>query len=123
MIVWLTLKRIVVGAWAWLRDNPMAVVGMLGAVLGAWFMWKRTTNQIASLEDAVQVQAAKVSVAKKIAKAEVLEARADDTEAEVKELKRDIVASKKRAIEIHKGTTVEGKTDEQIAIMFSAAGL
>ncbi len=121
MLGW--LKHAVAGAIEWLWDNPIALASMVGAVAGAWFMWKRSTNKIASLEDAVQVQAARISIVKKTVEAEALEARAEDTSQEVQELKREIVASQKRVVEIHNAEAVEGKTDEEIANLFSAAGL
>lgn len=115
-------KRIKAG-FRWLRDNPVALAAMVGSVLGAWFMWKRSTNKIASLEDAVQVQAAKVAIAKHTARAEVLEASAEDTEIEVKVLKTEIAKSKKRVAEIHEGESMEGKSDDEIAALFTDAGL
>ena len=116
------LNRIKAGL-RWLRDNPVALAAMVGSVLGAWFMWKRSSNKIASLEDAVQVQAARVKIAKHTAKAEVLEASAEDTEEEVQVLKAEIAKSKKRVAEIHEGESMEGKTDDEIAALFSDAGL
>lgn len=117
------LKRVVVWSFEWLRDNPLALMTMVGAVVGAWFMWKRSSNKIASLEDAVQVQAVKVTIAKKVAKAEYLEASADDRAAEVVVLKREIAASQKRVVEIHEGEPLEGKSDAEIAALFTDVGL
>lgn len=116
-------KRVVTGVAKWLWDNPLALASMVGAVLGGFLMWKRSTNKIASLEDAVQVQAIKVSIAKKTARADLLEEQADDAAEEVEVLKRAVVASKKRVVELHEGESLEGKDDEQIAELFSQAGL
>ncbi len=120
---WVWVKGVVVGAYEWLRDNPLALAAMVGAVFGAWFMWKRSSNKIASLEDAVAVSATKVTIAKKMARAEALEARADDTAEEVQELKRAVAASERRVVEIHEGERLEGMSDEQIAQLFTEAGL
>ena len=86
-------------------------------------MWKRSSNKIASLEDAVAVKATMVKVAKAEGKAEALEAQADEVSEEREELKREIAASKKRVVEIHEGKPIEGMSDDEIAKMFSSSGL
>lgn len=110
-------------AGRWLADNPIAIAGMVGAVVGAWFMWKRSTNKIASLEDAVAVAATKAKVAKAEGRASALEDQADEVGEEREELKRSIAESKRRVAEIHEGKSLEGKSDEEIAQLFTMADL
>jgi hypothetical protein len=117
--IWTALKR----AWGWLLDNPVALAALAGGIVGAWFMWKRSTNKIASLEDAVAIGATKRKIAKHEARAEVLERAADAKEPEVVELKKNIAESKRRVLEINEGKRLERLTDDEVAKLFSESGL
>lgn len=110
-------------AGRWLLDNPLAIAGMVGAVIGAWFMWKRSSNKIASLEDAVAVKATMVKVAKAEGRASALDDQADEVAEEREELKRSIAESKRRVAEIHEGKRLEGMSDDDVAELFTQAGL
>ena len=111
------------GIWNWLKENPLALAGMVGAVVGAWFMWKSTKNRVKTLEEAVEVQANKRKIAAKEAEARALEEKADAAEPRVKALKTEIAASKRRVIELANEPSVEGMDDEEVAELFSRSGL
>lgn len=109
--------------WSWLKENPLALAAMLGAVLGAWFMWKSTKNKVKSLEEAVEVQANKRKIAAKEAEARFLEEKADAAEPRVEILKTEIAASKRRVIELANEPSVEDMDDDEVAELFSNSGL
>lgn len=111
------------GAAKWLWSRPALLAGLVGAVVGGIFVMRSKKNQINNLKDAVEVQKARQQIARAEAKAEVLEASAAETGEEVEVLKREIVASKRRAVEIAEGPGTEGMNDEEIANLFSASGL
>jgi len=117
--LWSYLKA----AWRWVLDNPVAVAATLGAVLGAWFMWKSKRNQVSSLEDALEVQTTLRKVAKDEAKAKLLVQQAEAAEPEVEALKERIKANKVKVAEIRAGESMEGKDDDEVARMLSDAGL
>lgn len=113
----------VVAAAKWLWSRPVILAGFVGALFGAFFVVRSKRNQINNLKDAVEAQRIKAGVAKKEARAEALEAKAGASESEVRELKQDIASSKKRVAELAHGADLEGKTDEEIAKLFSDSGL
>jgi len=115
---WKWIKK----AGKWLKDNPWAIIVALGSVLGAVLLWKSTSNSIGTLDDAVQVRAAAREIARKEARAQALAERADVDGKEVQAIRQEIIASKKRVLEIHNAEPLEGKTDEEIAAAFTAAG-
>lgn len=113
----------VVALGRWLKENPLALASMLGAVVGAFFMWKSNKNKIASLEEAVEVQAHKRKIAVKTTEAKMLEERADSREPEVKELKKEIAKSKRRVVELSEAKDLGEKSDEEVADLFTNSGL
>jgi cell division protein FtsX len=117
--IWNGLKA----AWKWLLDNPIAVAATLGAVLGAYLMWKSRKNKIASLEDAVEVQTTLRKVAKDEARAKLLAEQADAVQPEAEALRAQIQLRKLKIAEIRTGESMEGKSDEEIARMLTDAGL
>lgn len=113
----------IVVAAKWLWSRPVVLAGLAGAIIGAFFVVRSKRNQINNLKDAVEAQRIKASVAKKEARAEVLEASAEADEQEVRELKQDIVRSKQRVAELAHGRKLEGVPDDEIAKLFSDSGL
>lgn len=107
----------------WLWSRPVVLAGLVGAILGAFFVVRSKRNQINSLKDAVEAQRIKSKVAHKEAKADALEAKAGADEQEVRELKQDILRSKQRAAELAHARDLEGATDEEIAKLFTDSGL
>ncbi len=107
----------------WLWKTPLALGALLGIVFGAFFMWRSSKNKIKSLKDAVAVEGMMNKVAKDEARAEVLKASADVKDEEVKVLEGSIAASKRRIAEIHEDESLEDKSDEEIARIFSDSGL
>jgi hypothetical protein len=118
---WLTTKTKAV--WRWLLDNPVALASAIGGLVGAYLMWKSRQNRVSELEDAILVQASRTKIAKAEATAELLEKQSDGLEPRVVELKKQIVESKRRVLEIHDGASVQELSDEDIAKRFSEAGL
>ena len=110
-------------AWKWLKDNPWAIIVALLSVFSAYFLLKRKDNQIADLKDAVAVENTRKVIAANEAKAEVIKANADAKDEDIKKLDKEIAASKRRVMEIHKGESLEGKSDADIAALFSDSGL
>ena len=117
--IWGGLKA----AWGWLLDNPIAVAATLGAVLGAYLMWKSKKNQVASLEDAVEVQTTLRKVAKDEARAALLAEQAEATRPEAEVVDERIRMGRRKIAEIRTGETMEGKTDEEIARILTDSGL
>lgn len=113
------LKR----AWQWLLDNPVALAGLIGTAVGAFFMWKSQQNKIKTLADAVEVQAQRKRIVAAEARAKVLEEQADAREPEVTELRQEIQESQKRVVELHDGVDVTEMSDEEIARRFADSGL
>jgi len=117
--IWKWLKA----AWAWILDNPVAVAATLGAVLGAYLMWKSKKNQVASLEDAVEVQTTLRKVAKDEARAKLLAEQAEAADPEIKAVEERIQSHKRKIAEIRTGESLEGKPDEEVARILSDSGL
>ena len=117
--IWSWLKA----AWRWLLDNPIAVAATLGAVIGAYLMWKSKKNQVASLEDAVEVQTTLRRVAKDEARAKLFVEQADAVQPEAEAVQYRIRVHKRKIAEIRTGETMEGKSDEEIARVLTGAGL
>lgn len=108
------------GVWLW--RNPLVLVGMIGAAIGAWWVYQSSRNKIADLEDALEVQAIRKRVAKKEARAELLQKQADEVEPEVEQLKKEVADSKRRVMQIEKQEDLEGMDDDEIANAFTEAG-
>ena len=106
----------------WFQKNPGALFALLGAAVGAFFVYRSSKNRIAALEDALEVEANRRKVAKLEAQAETLEKQAEAKEPEVKRLKAEIATSKRKVAEIEAGEKLEGLTDEEIAERFTNAG-
>lgn len=109
--------------WKWLKDNPWAIIAALLSVGAAYLLFKRKDNQIADLKDAVAVVNTRKVIAVNEAKADAIKASADAKEDDIKKLDKEIAASKRRVMEIHNGESLEGKDDDEVATLFSAAGL
>jgi hypothetical protein len=117
---WATLKRF--GAWLW--SHPAALAGAIGALAGAVLMVRSKTNQVSTLKGALEVQKIKASVARDEAQAEILTAQANVHGDEVKQLQLQITESKRRAVELASAKPLpDGASDEEIAKLFSDAGL
>lgn len=116
--VWSGFKS--AGLWLW--KNPLVLVGMIGAAVGAWWVYQSSRNKIGELEDALEVQAIRTRVAKKEARAELLQKQADEVEPEVEKLKKEVADSKRRVMQIEKQEALEGMDDNEIADAFTEAG-
>jgi hypothetical protein len=108
----------------WLRDNPWAIIVSLVGVFGAYLLFKSKSNKIASLKDAVAVQAIKGQIAADEREVKLLVDGAEDREVEVQVIDEKIAASQRRIVEIHEGgQNLEEKSDDEIAALFSDSGL
>lgn len=119
MSIWNGIKS--VGKWLWSR--PAVLAAIIGAIIGGFFVLRSKKNQIGNLKDAIAASKAKGDVARAEARAEALEAQANEKHEEVAKLKREIVRSKMRATEISLGRNLEGMPDDEIADLFSRSGL
>jgi len=108
--------------WGWIKKYPWALIVALAGIIGATALLLSRTNNVSSLDDAIQVRAAVREIARKEARAKTLEQQADADSVEVEALKREVVASKKRVMEIHNAKSLDGKTDADIARLFADAG-
>jgi hypothetical protein len=113
----------IVAAAKWLWSHPVALAGAVGTFVGAVLMVRSKKNQIGTLKDALEVQRIRADVARKEGQADALTARADVNAKEVDALRGEIAASKRRAAELAHATDLKGKTDAEIAKLFSDAGL
>ena len=86
-------------------------------------MWKSARNAVGSLDDAVQVRAAARQIAAKEARAAALDEQADGKSEQVKALRREVAASKRRVMEIHDAEPLDDKSDDEVADLFTRAGL
>lgn len=124
MTAWLArLWAAIVAGAKWLWSHPVALAGAVGALAGAVLMVRSKKNQIATLKDALEVQRIQTSVAHDEAQAELLTEQAGVHADEVKAIQAQITASKRRAAELAHGTDLQGKSDAEIAKLFSDAGL
>jgi hypothetical protein len=124
VLAWLSRAwGVIVAAAKWLWSHPVALAGAVGTVVGAVLMVRSKKNQIDRLSDALEVQRIRANVAGNEAKAEALTAQADHSAQEVAAIRTDIAASKRRAAELAHATNLEGKTDAEVAKLFSDAGL
>ena len=114
--------RALKAVWAWVKKYPWAIVVAAASALTALALLLSRRNQVASLDDAVQIRAAVREVARKEGAARALEARADAKAEDVTALRRDIAASKKRIMEIYNAQPLDDKSDDVVARMFTAAG-
>jgi len=108
--------------WKWIKENPWALIVAIVSTLGALFLWKASSNNIESLDDAIQVKAALREISRKEGKAEVLEEWGNLKKKELNLVKHDITLSKKRVIEIHNAENLDGLSDIEIANVFSDSG-
>jgi hypothetical protein len=115
--------RAIVAAAKWLSSKPIVLAGLIGTFVGAFLMVRSKKNQIGQLSEALEVQRIKAAVARDEAKAEALTERADEHAEEREVLRAQIAASKRRAAELAHAKSLEGKSDEEIAKLFSDAGL
>ncbi len=120
-LLWLWTRAKAIGKWLW--SHPVALAGAIGALVGAVLMVRSNKNQIGKLSDALEVQRIKTKVAHDEAKAEALTEQADVYADEVAALRTQITDSKRRAVELAHAMPSEGKSDEEIAKLFSDAGL
>lgn len=105
---------------AWLGKNVWAVVvGVLGLLLAAAAWALRRSAPGDSSEDVAQARA---EIAAKEARAAALEEQGDAAGSEVERLRAEVEASKRRVVEIHAGEPLEGKSDDEIADLFTRAG-
>lgn len=124
VVVWLSRAwGVIVAAGKWLWSHPVALAGAAGTLVGAVLMLRSKQNQIGRLKDAVEVQRIRAAVARNEAKADALIERADTSAQEVDTLRGEIAASKRRAAELAHASSLEGKTDAEIAKLFSDVGL
>jgi hypothetical protein len=124
VVAWLTRAwSAVVAAGKWLWSHPVALAGLAGALVGAALMVRSKKNQIGRMSDALEVQRIRADVARTEAKADALTEKADASAQEVETLRAQITASKRRAAELAHATNLEGKSDDEIAKLFSDAGL
>jgi hypothetical protein len=87
-------------------------------------MVRSKRNQISTLQDALEVQRIKASVARDEAQAELLTEQANVHASEVAVLRQQITQSKRRAVELASARPLDsGASDEEIAKLFSNAGL
>ena len=108
------------GIWLW--KNPIVLVGMLGAAVGAWLVYVSSRNKVEELEDALEVQAIRKRVVKQEARAELMKEQAEAVEPKVKQLKKKVAESKRRVMQIERQEDLEGMNDDEIAEAFNAAG-
>lgn len=120
---WSSITGAIAVAAKWLWSHPAALAGMVGTLIGAVLMVRSKKNQISTLKDALEVQRIKTTVVRDEAQAELLTEQADVHAEEVKALQAQIGASKRRAAELAHATDLQGKTDAEIAKLFSDAGL
>lgn len=118
--LWAAVRRFC----AWLWSHPAALAAGVGALVGAVVMVRAKSNQISTLKDALEVQRIKASVSHDEAQADVLTAQADVHADEVAALRQQITTSKRRAVELASAKPLpDGASDEEIAKLFSDAGL
>lgn len=109
-------------AWAWLKANPRAALAFVAALFSAWLLWKFRRGRMASLADAITVKNEATAIAEKQGRATQMFIQGDAESEEAKKLEAEIVASKRRVVEIYNGESMEGKTDAEVARAFTAAG-
>lgn len=110
-------------ALVWLWSHPAALVGAIGAFIGAFLMWRSDRNKVATLKDALTVQKAKNDIAKAEAQAELLEGQAGAAEPRVQELKKQIAESQRKVVVIAEGPHTKDLSDEEVADLFSRTGI
>jgi hypothetical protein len=108
--------------WNWIKTHPWAIIVALVSSIGAFFLWKASSNEVASLDDAIQIRAATREIARKEMQAQMLESMGDSKKEEVDNLRQKITASKKRVMEIHNDAPLDDKSDDDIARLFTLAG-
>ncbi len=109
--------------WTWLVHNPMKVLaGVFSFVLGVALWRLRTENKSATMSDVLTERKLTKAVAEKEAMAVDLISQGDDKHEEVERLRQEVAASKRRVVEIRKGVSTEGKSDEEVAELFTGAG-
>lgn len=108
--------------WKWVKDHPWALLVAFASVLGALALWKSSGNKVASLNDAIQVRAAAREIAAKEGRADLLAEQADARGSDVSALHREVAASKRRVMEIHAAEPLDGRSDAEVAALFTEAG-
>jgi len=116
------MKRFFLGIWLWLKKNPLALVAALSSALGAFLVYRSTKNKVASLEDALEVEAGRRRIAGREAEAKLLRRQAEEKEPEIQKAEKKIAESKRRVMEIEQGQPLEDKSDAEIAKAFTDAG-
>lgn len=109
-------------AYDWCAKHPKAVIAFVSLALGAYLMWRFNRGKMTSIGDAVEVRRATKEIAIKQGRATELYMQGQAAGEESKKLEAEIAESKRRVVEIHQGEPMEGKTDDEIARAFTAAG-
>lgn len=95
----------------------------IGTLIGAVYLWWSKRNNIADLKTALEVQKVREEVAKSEAILQEKLADAAAAQPTIDAIEANIAAQKALALKLAHGTDFTGKTDQEIARIFSDSGL
>jgi hypothetical protein len=103
--------------WKWLKDNVVAVLLTIVAIMGAGWLWKISKDKEGSLRDQLKVERTKVKIAELAGRRAVREERElgyaaqdEKLDQQIAEAQRDLVAARE---------SVEGRSLDEIAARFN----
>jgi hypothetical protein len=109
-------------AWIWIKTHPKAAASAALSFLVALLWWKFKMGRQASLSDAITVRKETKVIAEKQGRATQLYIQGMAKSKESKQLEAEIADSKRRVLEIQKGESLGGKSDDEVARMFTNSG-
>jgi hypothetical protein len=108
-------------AWAWLRRNAVLLLGGVALLLGAYLLWRRSRDEIASLTDALKVERTRREIAVLQEQRRALVEQDEAAEEQVEAIDALLAENRRAAVEAAK--RVEGLTDDEVEQEFARLGL
>ncbi len=94
-------------AWAWLKRWGAwlagGLVAVLGALIGAGWLWRRHKAQLGAARDEAAIAEARREMDTLRARREILAERLGEQDESIAQLDTAITASKRRIVELHEG--------------------
>ncbi len=107
-------------AWSWLRRNVVLLLGGVALLLGAYLLWRRHKDEVASLKDALKVERTRREISVLQEQRRALVERDEATEVQVEAV--DALLSENRRTAVESVKRVRGLTDDEVEREFERLG-